>query len=217
MPDPTPDVRAGDGLTKLWGCRLVPTGVLAVLVFVAAAPTTAEKAPFHGFLIQEISNTEIMIDIGQEHGLAVGQEVEVYQSIKMPHPVTGEIIEDHILLGTELVARVGQRVAVLGPLVNSTERLKIGDPVRVPGLATAVPLTPTECHCPECAPDPESEAVHAQWVLNLGEPLDQRGKAWLEFLTLHPNTLYRHSIEDETLYLPDPPRLRRGQTERSIA
>ena len=175
------------------------TAALTTLLALAAAPAAAVEEPFHGVLIQEVGPTEMMIDLGADQGLQVGQEVEVYQSVEVKHPVTGKRITDHVFLGTEVVQRLGRSVAVLGPLTSPAEYLKVGAPVRVPDLSAPTPIVPTECHCPTCALDPEAEAVHQQWMMNLGKPLDQRGKAWLEFLAAHPETPYRIAIEEEVM------------------
>ena len=171
---------------------------------------TCGQGCIEGFIIQ-ISEDELIIDLGRSHSLPNKAEVQVFRRLLVTHPVTGEQLVDRFPMGEVVLDEVGEILSIarnreslnrapsVGDFVVYTPEFhQLLDPVdEEPVLEN--PQFETKLALPE--PDPAITAATDAFEETLGQSLDTRMTVWVNYLLKHPDSPYKDQITTELNWL----------------
>src|SRR3569623_1319621 len=97
---------------------------LLILCLVAA---TAHADP----VVLAVDGGNIYVDLGAKDGVGAGSKLELLHAVIAKDPRTGRVLEDHFALGTLVVDRAGDSLAVAHADKDLLRRILTGDDVRL--------------------------------------------------------------------------------------
>ena len=177
-------------------------GIVALIVIVLCAISTdAWAEEVEGTIIQ-VSQQEVIVDLGHRQGVPKGATLKVFRRLEVRHPVSGEAIVDRFPIGALPLEQVGELLSI------ATER---GGLQRMPSVGDHVIY---EIADPTKEPPPEAAEVVAvgrtleEQSLNkifhdgLGTPLKYRVVLYEEHLLAFPEGAHNKKViaELQTLY-----------------
>jgi len=173
------------------------------LVIVALLAATAHADP----VVLAVDGKDIYVDLGAKDGVGAGSKLELLHEIVAKDPRTGATLRDHFALGTLVVDRAGDAVAVAHADADLAKRVIAGDGVRLVSAkrrfvdpwaeqvaASKAVIAPPAA--PGTGPDHAALARQA-WQETLGLPPEQRIARWQALLAADADTPYRKAVEGE--------------------
>jgi hypothetical protein len=140
-------------------------------------------------VVLAIDGSDIYVDLGAADGVGEGAQLVLLHEIVATDPTTGKALHDRFALGSLVVAKSGDSIAVAHADEALAKRVMVGDHVRLTSEKRAFVD-------PWVAVDHAALARDA-WQATLGEPPEQRIAKWQDLIATDPQTPYRKSIETE--------------------
>ncbi|MBX3226779.1 MAG: hypothetical protein KIT84_38830 [Labilithrix sp.] len=175
--------------------RAAPWAVAALLF---SSPAAARE----GTLVA-IDAGDLVLDIGQEANVQVGQVVELWRPVRLKHPVNGKVLVDRFKIATVKLVDV-QRVLSLGKIEQASQRPPAtGDVVVVPedeppsGPAPAPPPAAPGKPVVVVKADPETKELSDLFSSLEGSDPKKRAQAYRAWLAEHPNSRFSRVIGEE--------------------
>jgi hypothetical protein len=179
---------------------------LLVLCLVTA---TASADP----VVLAVDGKDIYVDLGARDGVGAGAKLELLHEITARDPRTGAVLRDHFALGTLVVDRAGDGVAIAHADDALAKRVIAGDGVRlvsskkryVDPWAEQVADSKAAVLAAQGGPPGIDHAglARAAWQDTLGQAPEQRIARWQQLLKDDPDTPYRKAIDGEIASLRD--------------
>src|SRR3569623_53824 len=188
---------------------------LLILCLVAA---TAHAAP----VVLAVDGGNIYVDLGAKDGVGAGSKLELLHAVIAKDPRTGRVLEDHFALGTLVVDRAGDSIAVAHADKDLLRRILAGDNVRlmsskkhfVDPRAEGVVASKAQVIAPSAPGGPDHAMLARQaWQDSLGQPPEQRLARRQTLLAEDGETPYRKAIEGELASLQGQIRARDAANE----
>ncbi|MBV8756955.1 MAG: hypothetical protein JO257_06765 [Deltaproteobacteria bacterium] len=157
-------------------------------------------------VVLAVDGGNIYVDLGAKDGVGAGSKLELLHEVVAKDPRTGAILKDHFALGTLVVDRAGDSIAVAHADKDLVKRILAGDNVRlisskkhyVDPWIEAVAASKANVIPPSAPGGPDHAALARQaWQDTLGLPPEQRIERWQKLLADDPDTQYRKSVEGE--------------------
>jgi hypothetical protein len=176
------------------------------LLIVALLAATAHAGP----VVLAVDGKDIYVDLGAKDGVGAGSKLELLHEIVAKDPRTGATLRDHFALGTLVVDRAGDRVAVAHADAELAKRVIAGDGVVlvsskrhfVDPWAEQVAASKAAVVPPSAPGGPDHAALARQaWQETLGLPPEQRIARWQQLLAADADSPYRKAIEGEVASL----------------
>ncbi len=192
--------------------------------------------------VLSIDKGEVVVDLGSEHGLAAGQRLLLYRTVRVKHPVTGAAVEDRFPIDEAVALEVATRLTLLRPNPKQLRYLQVGDrveiviiePIAIAKAATATDVAATsggptrgaEADANRCPPvtvtkvdarRPDELEADALFRRTLGQIPANRITLWRAFLRRYPGSSLRASIQSEITMMSElasDSRLAQGDRDR---
>jgi hypothetical protein len=160
-----------------------------------------------------VDGKDIYVDLGAREGVGAGARLELLHEITAKDPRTGAVLRDHFALGTLVVDRAGDGVAVAHADDALAKRVMAGDGVRlvsakkryVDPWAEQVAASKTAFAIAHGGTPSVDHAglVRTAWQETLGLSTEQRIARWQQLLAADPDTPYRKAIDGEIMSMRD--------------
>jgi hypothetical protein len=167
-----------------------------------------------------VENGSLIVDLGPNKGLRVGQAVELWRQVRLRHPVTHRWVADRFRSGTLVIQEIGTSLCLARPVAPLKRPAKVGDVVlfvpesvspshAVEGSASAVSPahdSPThdvsshstaDCSRPCPRTDPEAEEVCRLFTSLRGASPARRIVAYENYVARHPGGKYSAVLYEE--------------------
>ena len=157
-------------------------------------------------VVLAVDKDNIYVDLGAKDGVGAGSKLELLHEVVAKDPRSGAVLKDHFALGTLVVDRAGDTVAVAHADKDLVKRILAGDNVRlvssrrhfVDPWAEAVVASRANVLPPSAPGGPDHAALARQaWQDTLGLPPEQRIARWQQLLADDAESPYRKAIEGE--------------------
>lgn len=171
---------------------------------------------------------ELVIDLGLTKGVKAGDKVELWRPIRVRHPVTGAMLNERFRIGTLRLVQARGSLSLAAVEGAPTRPPATGDyvvaesvvavvvapePAKTVGAATSPGANETKVVT--VPTDPEAEALSTLMKHLGGAPPASRARAYLTFVSLHPDSPYAavlrqeaHDLTTERARSAAPPELR---------
>jgi hypothetical protein len=172
------------------------------LIILALLAATAHADP----VVLAIDGKDIYVNLGAKDGVGAGSKLELLHEIVAKDPRTGATLRDHFALGTLVVDRAGDSIAVAHADDALGKRVLAGDGVVlvsgkrhfVDPWAEQVAASKAVVIPPSAPGGPDHAALTSQaWQDTLGLPPEQRIARWQQLVASDPDSPYRKAVEGE--------------------
>ncbi len=172
--------------------------VLPLLAGVASAETKTVEAYVVG-----VQGEDLIIDLPPESGVRVGSEVEIWRSLSLRHPVTGEEISDKYRFGVLRVTQVMTQTSMTRAQGKLERDPVAGDLIR---YSFEVPETASEAHAQAHAPAAAEATSDEKEIADLlatvqGQAPATRAQAYETYVRAHPSSPFRRVLLEEAVLL----------------
>ncbi len=182
---------------------LGPRIVGAVVLWAALVGTQEASADrIERGVVLSIEAGEAYFDVARTSGLETKRPIRIKRPVSLPHPITGEVVRDELLIGGGEVAMVGERLSMIRLRDSLVGKVRVGDVVEAlieSDEPIAIPVAPTPAKAITLPPVPHlpkaAEAAVLTWHANAGATPSVKHAAWIRYLELHPKSAHRESIE----------------------
>jgi hypothetical protein len=175
------------------------------------APKPALEAPAPGeHRVLAVEDGLVVLDITSESGAKVGDVVELWRPIRVRHPVSGDLIEDRVLIGKLELTQVRDKLSLAKPLGELGEALVPGDLV-VLGEGQAYQheeIEPPHDGAEVPASGADATAVNAMMIILRGASLRRRIATYEAFVKRYPESAYTATLWEEAQALRELIRMR---------
>jgi hypothetical protein len=172
-------------------------------------------------VVLAVSGDEIYVELGAEHGVGAGSQLELLHEVVARDPRSGAVLRDRFALGTLRVVKSGARLSLARAEGDLAGRVLAGDRVRLlsaprrlvdpwalriaagraaTGAATT-PTTPAPPGQPRLSLADHVARAGRAWQDTLGQPEPARIERWRQLLAADPATPYRAAVEQELVSL----------------
>lgn len=188
--------------------KLLSLALGTLVCFAASAAFAAnESKPVEGSVV-EISNDELIVDIGDDQGVPSQAVVLIYRRLEVTHPVTKDTMVDRFLIGTLQLNQVGSVLSISRDYKRLSRSPKVGD---------FIVYLPDGAQRQEKKPEPENEspataenvelvdsdkvAVEELFFSTLGQPITRRIDLYMDFLKSNPDNTYAEDVQVELSWM----------------
>jgi hypothetical protein len=164
-------------------------------------------------VVLAVDGKDIYVDLGARDGVGAGAKLELLHEITAKDPRTGAVLRDHFALGTLVVDRAGEGVAVAHADDALAKRVIAGDGVRlvtskkkyVDPWAAQVDASKAAFVAAQGGTPGVDHAglARAAWQDTLGQPPEQRIARWQQLEKDDPDSPYRRAVDGEIMSLRD--------------
>jgi hypothetical protein len=179
------------------------------LLVLCVLTATASADP----VVLAVDGKDIYVDLGARDGVGSGAKLELLHEITAKDPRTGAVLRDQFALGTLVVDRAGEGVAVAHADDALAKRVMTGDGVRLvsskkkyvdPWAEQVAESKQAVLAAQGGAPGIDHAGLaRAAWQDTLGQAPEQRIARWQQLLKDDPDTPYRKAIDGEMMSLRD--------------
>jgi len=199
--------------------NVVAAGLVAFALLCVATGARAQKgvpsAEGGTFaMVVMVNDKEVVFDAGTRAGVKTGDKVQLYRTLTVHHPVSGQPISDKFPIGTVRVAEASELLSIIRLTRKLKNQPKVGDlvllpekkPEKKPAAAAAVAAKPGEEPSEQLKPAPaatsdDKRALGAAFTATLGKPLDVRLGHYRNFLKAFPDSVYARAVTREVKWL----------------
>jgi hypothetical protein len=165
---------------------------------VAQAAEGEKRAPELNHVLA-VDGEMVVLDVSEATGAKVGNVVELWRPLRLRHPVSGELIEDTVLIGKMRLSQVRAKLSLAKPIGELVEPLVAGDVVILGDDEGAAAYRHDELQQPEPSPavsarSMDAAAVDAMMITLRGASLRKRVATYDAFLRKYPDSAYAATL-----------------------
>jgi hypothetical protein len=217
--------RARAGTPGSWSLRACATALSIAVSAVATAGRAqlpAAPDPRVRATIVRIDGDDLVIDAG-EGAISAGEELQVYRSLDVRHPLTHKLLHDRFVIATVRVEQVGVALSIVRVVAGPSHPVALGDAAETPHVASTPPVEPSAApasanpqaiaSAPATPPasaapparaqpaDAETAALGRVWRATLEQPPERRAQLYMDHLRAFPRSPHREVLSREIDYL----------------
>ena len=106
-----------------------------------ASRSASAETPVSGWVVA-LDGSDVVVDIGTEHGASPDDTLELWRPVKLKHPVTGRLVTDRFRTGTLKLRQIRDRLSWARPIGTPERDVAVGDQVIFRRAATEPAKTP---------------------------------------------------------------------------
>lgn len=180
--------------------RFAGVALAAALIISSQFQGTARADRIERGVVVSIEAGEAYFDIAASRGLVSGRPVRIKRPVSLPHPTTGKMVRDELLVGSGVVTLVGERLSMVQMAREVAAVVRVGDVVEAL-VETLEPTEPAPTPAPraELPPIPKVAAETAvalrTWNTHVGSALDVKLAAWQRYLSTYPSSPHAARVQ----------------------
>jgi hypothetical protein len=182
--------------------RLGRTATIAAAIVCAHVHVHAQASTDLTGVVVGVDGDDLILDIGATKGAKADDTIELWRTVQMRHPVTGQMISDRFLVGRLKASQVRPSLTLAAADEKLTRSPKVGDVVIFHhAQQQAAPQQIIVENTPP--PDPDTGELAALFDALKGTAAVFRAQKYSEFAKAHPKSRFASALTEEAKAIVD--------------